>query len=103
MRIRFCPGRNDMRFARCSIPGVMPALVCNLLAGAALADDLPSPDRLSALSARFAPGDIKVDVSALPAPERAALAKLVEASRYVDALFMRQRFVGNEALLLQLL
>lgn len=46
---------------------------------------------------------MKIDLSNLPEQERAALAKLVEASRYVDALFMRQRFAGNDALLFQLL
>ncbi len=68
-----------------------------------MAEELPNPEQLSSMAARFAPVDVKVDVASLPAPERAALAKLVEASRYVDALFMRQRFAGNNALLLQLL
>jgi hypothetical protein len=55
------------------------------------------------MQARFAPVDIRVDLAQLPANERAALASLVEASRYVDALFMRQRSPGNEAWLLGLL
>lgn len=105
-----------MRIARCSIPAVLAAVLCNLMPGAAMsqtgmsqdgansgAQDLPNPEQLAALSKRFAPVDVKVDLSTLPAPEQAALAKLVEASRYVDALFMRQRFAGNDALLLQLL
>jgi hypothetical protein len=58
---------------------------------------------LATMSARFAPVDVRVDLSGLPASERAALAKLVEASRYIDALFLRQRWAGNESLLLQLL
>ncbi len=105
-----------MRIARCSIPAVLAAVLCNLMPGAALsqtgmsqngadsgAEALPNPEQLATLAKRFAPVDVKVDLSNLPAQERAALAKLVEASRYVDALFMRQRFAGNDALLLQLL
>ena len=42
------------------------------------------------MSARFAPVDIRVDLSALPDNERLALGYLVEASRIVDALFLRQ-------------
>lgn len=92
-----------MRVARCSIPAVLAAILCNLLPGASVSEDLPNPEQLASLSERFAPVDVQVDVSNLPAPERAVLAKLIEASRYVDALFMRQRFAGNEALLLRLL
>jgi hypothetical protein len=77
--------------------------VCNLWSVASMAEALPNPEQLASMAARFAPVDVKVDVASLPAQEKAALAKLVEASRYVDALFMRQRFAGNNALLLQLL
>ena len=55
------------------------------------------------MSARFAPVDVRVDLSQLPQEERAALARLIEASRYIDALFMRQRSASNEAWLLGLL
>ena len=68
-----------------------------------MAEDLPKAEQLASMSERFAPVEVKVDLSSLPSQERAALAKLVEASRYVDALFMRQRFAGNNALLFQLL
>jgi hypothetical protein len=77
--------------------------VCNLWSVASMAEELPNPEQLTSLAARFAPVEVKVDVASLPVHERAALAKLVEASRYVDALFMRQRSPGNNALLLQLL
>ena len=49
--------------------------------------------------ARFAPADIGADLSALPDNERQALARLVEAARIMDALFLRQVWAGNEALL----
>ncbi|HYQ81586.1 MAG TPA: hypothetical protein VEP68_08795, partial [Anaeromyxobacteraceae bacterium] len=58
--------------------------------------------RLRRLEAQYAPVELKVDLSALPEGERRALAKLVEASRIVDALFLRQVWSGNEALLLRL-
>lgn len=53
--------------------------------------------------ARFAPVDISADISKLPVSERQALAKLVQAGWIMDALFLRQVWAGNEALLLKLL
>jgi hypothetical protein len=67
------------------------------------AETLPNAAQLDKMAARFAPVDVRLDVSALPANERAALAKLVEASRFVDALFLRQRSASSEAWLLGLL
>lgn len=64
---------------------------------------LPEVQRLNAMSARFALVDIRVDLSGLPANERQALAHLVRAARITDALFLRQIWAGNEALLLKLL
>jgi hypothetical protein len=64
---------------------------------------LPDEAALTAMAARFAPVDLGADVSGLPASERTALARLVEASRLIDALFLRQVWAGNEALLLELL
>ena len=63
----------------------------------------PSADQLRKMTARFAPVDIGADVSALPDSERQALGKLVQASRIMDAIFLRQVWAGNEALLLKLL
>jgi hypothetical protein len=84
-------------------PTVMAAL-CALTSAAAAGEDRPLPvaAELQSMQARFAPVDVKVDVSHLPAPERAALVRLVEASRYIDALFMHQRSPGNVATLMQL-
>jgi hypothetical protein len=64
---------------------------------------LPEVQRLNAMSGRFAPVDIQVDLSGLPANERQALAHLVHAARITDSLFLRQVWAGNEALLLKLL
>jgi hypothetical protein len=63
----------------------------------------PEVRRLQAMSARLAPVDIRVDLSGLPENERQALAHLVRAARITDALFLRQVWAGNEALLLRLM
>jgi hypothetical protein len=70
---------------------------------AALSSAAPDAPKLSAMAARFAPVPIGVDISKLPAGERQALAKLVEAARLLDPLFLRQVWAGNEALLMQIL
>jgi hypothetical protein len=58
--------------------------------------------RLQKMTARFAPTSIRADVSHLSAADRSVLAKLVEASKLLDALFLRQVWSGNEAMLLDL-
>ena len=58
--------------------------------------------RINKMAARFAPTEIAADVSRLPASDRQVLARLVQASKIMDALFMRQVWVGNEAMLLDL-
>ena len=58
--------------------------------------------KLQKMAARFAPTNIGADLSALPASERQVLLKLVQASQIIDALFLRQAWAGNEAMLLTL-
>ena len=58
--------------------------------------------KLQQMTARFAPTDIGADVSKLPVNDRKVLAKLVEASKVIDALFLRQVWGGNDAMLLDL-
>jgi hypothetical protein len=60
---------------------------------------MPTLDDLTRMAARYAPADIGADISALPANERDALAKLIEASRIIDAIFLRQVWSGNDAML----
>ncbi|GHG66026.1 hypothetical protein [Comamonas sp. JC664] len=80
-----------------------------MLSGAAFAAEKAPPARfpdaaeLQRLTARFAPVELRVDLKALPESERRALARIVQASKLMDALFLRQRWAGNEALLLDLL
>jgi hypothetical protein len=63
----------------------------------------PMVEQLQSMSARFAPVDLTADISKLPQNERQALAKLVDAARIFDALFLRQVWAGNEPMLLTLL
>ncbi len=77
-------------------------LVLALLLPIAVRAAPPGAADLARLESRYAPVELKVELSALAAPERQALGKLVEAARIVDALFLRQVWAGNEALLLGL-
>ena len=58
--------------------------------------------RIEGMARRFAPVDISADVTVLPPNERQALAKLIEAAKVFDALFLRQVWAGNETMLLDL-
>jgi hypothetical protein len=88
------------RFARLALPVLL--LITAAAVGPA-AEPVPDEARLRVMTARFAPVDIGADLQALPESERQALAKMVEAARVVDAIFLRQVWAGNEALLLELL
>ena len=54
------------------------------------------------MTGRFAPADIGADLSTLAKTERDALARLIDAARIMDALFLRQVWAGNEAMLQEL-
>src|SRR5688500_13689324 len=62
----------------------------------------PSTTELRRMARRFAPVEIRADVSRMPVPERRALAKLAGAARVMDALFLRQVWAGNDAMLQEL-
>jgi hypothetical protein len=66
------------------------------------AEAIPSTRELADMTGRFAPADIRADVAALPDNERRALAKLVDAARLMDSLFLRQAWAGNDAMLQEL-
>jgi hypothetical protein len=59
-------------------------------------------EKLQTMAARFAPVNLTADIAALPDNERQALAKLIEAARVFDGLFLRQVWEGNESMLLDL-
>jgi Peptidase family M49 len=86
--------------------GVMACGACvAVLATAGLAarhqdvTQMPTLAELQKMTARFAPADIGADLSALPKNERDALARLIDAARIMDALFLRQVWAGNDAML----
>jgi len=81
----------------------MASIVAGSVAVSAQAPSAPNADQLKTMSARFAPVDLTADVSTLPANERQALGKLVEAAKVMDTLFLRQVWAGNETMLLELL
>jgi hypothetical protein len=64
-----------------------------------IAEPVPSTREVATMASRFAPADIRADVTALPESERRALAKLVDAARLMDSLFLRQVWAGNDAML----
>jgi hypothetical protein len=88
-------------------------LACVLLAGSAVPfaremtrasePGMPDAARLEAMAARFAPVDLGADVASLPSGERQALARMVDAARVLDTVFLRQSWGGNEPMLLDLL
>ena len=65
-------------------------------------DTSSATQQLQTQAARFAPVELKVDLTGLPENERQALARLVSAAKVFDALFLRQVWAGNESLLLEL-
>src|SRR4051812_7607938 len=59
-------------------------------AGSAAENPPPNEAQLLKMTSRFAPVDIKVDTTHLPASEQLALRKMIEASRIFDAIFLKQ-------------
>ncbi|MFQ5604502.1 MAG: peptidase [bacterium] len=57
--------------------------------------DLTISPEVGELLAKFAPVEITTDISFLPENERQALAKLVQASKYMDEIFLRQVWPEN--------
>src|SRR5438067_9231645 len=59
---------------------------------------IPDLAELQKMQARYAPTELKVDTSHLSAGDKKALAKLLEAARVLDPLFMTQLWEGNNEL-----
>jgi hypothetical protein len=55
-------------------------------------------NELKQMSARFAPVDLRADTSRLSPGDKAALAKLIDASKIIDRIFLEQVWTGNLAL-----
>src|SRR3954447_10859166 len=58
--------------------------------------------RLKQMTARFAPTNLTADVSRLSPAERQVLARLIQSSKIIDGIFLRQVWSGNVPLLLDL-
>jgi peptidase M49-like protein len=58
-------------------------------------DKQPDLNQLSTMTARFAPTPIRVDTTKLSSGDQQALAKLIEAARILNPLFMRQLWKDN--------
>ncbi len=59
---------------------------------------LPELPQLARMTARFAPVTLQVEETGLSPGDRQALAKLREAARFIDRIFMDQLWSGNRAL-----
>jgi hypothetical protein len=77
-------------------------LCCVPLMAVQTATPPPDAQAIQKMAARFAPTEIGADLSKLSENDRRVLAKLVEAGKIIDALFLRQVWSGNEAMLLDL-
>ena len=68
----------------------------------ALAANLPDAAQLEKMTARFAHTELRADVSKLAPGDRQALAKLIQASRLLNDIFLNQLWSGNQALFAKL-
>src|SRR5260370_42141657 len=75
----------------------LTALLPILLMTSSLATT-PDLAELERMTARFAPVELRVDTTALSAPDRQALDKLIVAAHYIDDIFLTQYWSGNHAL-----
>jgi hypothetical protein len=73
----------------------LAALVLAMKLSAAAIPDLAELNRMIA---RYAPVEVHADASKLPAGDQKALAKLLEAARVIDDIFLNQVWSGNVAL-----
>ena len=70
-----------------------PFLFCVTLMAA-----IPDLAELNRMIARFAPVELHADASKLSAGDQKALAKLLDAARVIDNIFLNQVWSGNAAL-----
>ncbi len=75
--------------------GILIVLLASALASA---QDAPDLAQLNRMAARFAPTPLRVDTSRLSEGDRQALAKLIQAARILNPIFMNQLWSGDLAL-----
>lgn len=80
----------------------MPATTPTAQGGAAASTVSNATSALERQAARFAPTEIGADLSKFSPADKQVLGKLIEVSKIVDALFLRQVWAGNESMLLDL-
>ena len=79
------------------------ALLSSLVTAAVVsAAPLPGVPELKAAADQLIPTPMTVELGGMPAAERKALARLVQAARVMDPLFLRQSWAGSEAWLVKL-
>ena len=76
---------------------MLPIMLALALEGAE-----PDAAQLNRMAARFARAELKVDTAALSTGDQRALAKLIEAARVIDSIYLDQLWSGNRALLAKL-
>jgi Peptidase family M49 len=91
-----------MTFFHASAAALAAVAVAAIVAAQQAGSAMPDAARLQQMTARFAPTDIGADLSKVSASERQVLGKLVEASKVIDAIFLRQVWGGNPAMLMDL-
>jgi len=79
---------------------VMLGTLCAVAFAGAEKNQVTIPDLagVQAMTARFAPIEVKADISALSDGDRHALAKLIEAARILNRIFMQQMWSGDLAI-----
>ena len=77
---------------------VMTVLLAANVARAQSRAATPNQSKLEEMASRFAPTPMRVDTNELSPGDRQALAKLVEAARIFDEVFMKQLWSGDQAL-----
>src|SRR5687768_9367671 len=83
------------------LPPIMATSNNSGVAGPAAAGP-PDAAALKRGAAKLAPVDLTADLAALPAGEKVALHRLIEAARIMDGLFLRQVWAGNPGTLVEL-
>jgi len=81
---------------------LLPLLLAAVSAPAADAPRVPDLAQLQKMTARFAPTELRASTEHLSAGDRRALAKLIEAAKVVDDVFLKQLYAKNPGLLAEL-
>ena len=87
-----------MKFEPCFVIFLLIAAMAVPFATAQKSSSTPDLAQLQQMTSRFAPTSLRVDTSKLSSGDRQALVKLIEASRILNTVFMKQFWSGNIAL-----